>query len=247
MNLVWPGDRDGNDTERVAFALNRTFADDATHVFDIHSYNKHQAGDVMVRDVPALRDQAARLGHRFVMLRPFPPGKLVSHFYDTGRAGVLYNASGQYLVSEAEVRRALRVLENYAKVIGVLAGPLARGDDPVLFSDTTERIDVVAPTSGLFMDAGLKLCEEVAEGALFGHLLSDRDLQCREIRSPVRGYLRVYGVARPHCDVALPGHHPYVTKGERLAQIVRPIGAEEGPAGERFRSPLSSGLEQIPG
>ena len=34
------------------------------------------------------------------------------------------------------------------------------------------------------------------------------------------GYLKGLGATRDNCDVAMPGHHPYVVKGERVAAIV---------------------------
>ena len=63
------------------------------------------------------------------------------------------------------------------------------------------------------------------EDKLIETILSDVSLRTREIVSPATGYLEAYGASRPRCDVAMPGHHPYVSKGERLATIVRPKSA----------------------
>jgi predicted deacylase len=226
MNRTWPGKKTGNDTARVSYAAYQAFGDEATHVFDFHCWEKHAAPAVLIRDTPGLRDLAAKLGHRFVHVSAPNNITIGGYFCSTGRVGVTYEFSGQYIVVEDQVKRGLRLLTNFAKAIGILGGALQKGDDPVLFSDRMKTVDVTAPMSGLFVECGLSTCEPVEKGALLGRILSDVDLDCQEIRSPADGYLRAYGASRANCDVALPGHHPYVTEGERLATIAWP--AERG-------------------
>ena len=62
----------------------------------------------------------------------------------------------------------------------------------------------------------------VGKGDRLGHILSDVSLKTQEVYSPRAGYLKAYGASRPNCDVSITGHHPYVTKGERLATLVSP-------------------------
>jgi hypothetical protein len=104
-----------------------------------------------------------------------------------------------------------------------MKGRLERGDTPVVFGDAHEAFPVHVPRSGLFVKADLHLCRRIEKGTVLGHILSDRDLSCSEVRSPGGGYLRQFGVARPNCDVALPGRHPYVEKGEKIASIWEPL------------------------
>jgi len=222
MNRTWPGRRKGNDTARVSYAVYRAFGGEATHVLDLHCWEKHAAPAALIRDIPGLRELAAKLGHRFVDVRPPSNHTLGGLFCASGRVGVTYEFSGQYVVHEPQVRRGLRLVTNMAKAIGLLRGPLAKGDCPVLFSDAVATTTVAAPCSGLFVEAGFATCQPVRKGALLGHILSDADLQCHPIKAPLSGYLRVYGASRAHCDVAMPGHHPYVTEGERLAVIATP-------------------------
>ena len=219
MNRWWPGKRAGNDTARIPLAIYRTFGDQATHALDLHCWEKHAAPAVLIRDVPGIRELAGQLGQRFVDVRPPTDHTLGGYFCATGRVGVTFEFSGQYVVDEKQVQGGLRLITNMARVIGLLPGRPARGDAPVLFSDECGTAVVEAPRSGLFVGAGLELCQPVEKGTLLGCILADTDLQCREIRSPVSGYVRAYGASRAHCDVAISGHHPYVTKGERLAII----------------------------
>lgn len=220
MNRWWPGKRSGNDSARIPYAVYQAFGAEATHVLDLHCWEKHAAPAVLVRDVPGVRGLAGKLGHRFVDVRPPADFTLGGHFCATGRIGITYEFSGQYTINEAQVRRGLRLVTNMAKAIGLLPGRLARGDAPVLFSDQCDRVDVQAQCTGLFVEAGLDLCAPVRKGELLGRILSDVNLKCHEVRSPRAGYLRAYGASRANCDVAMPGHHPYVTEGERLAAIM---------------------------
>jgi predicted deacylase len=220
MNRWWPGKRSGNDTARIPFAVYQAFGDQATHALDLHCWQKYAAPAVLVRDAPGVRELAGKLGHRFVDVRPPSDHTLGGYFSATGRIGVTYEFSGQYAVDEKQVRRGLRLITNMARTIGLLPGRPLRGDDPVLFSDQCATREVKAPCSGLFVAApGLELCQPVEKGVLLGHILSDANLNRREIRSPAAGFLRAHGASRANCDVAMPGHHPYVTRGERLAVI----------------------------
>jgi len=220
MNRWWPGKRSGNDTARIPYAIYQAFGDEATHALDFHCWEKHGAPAVLVRDVPGVRSLAAKLGHRFVDIRPPNDHTLGGYFCATGRVGVTYEFSGQYVVVEEQVKRGLRLVTNMAKAIGIVSGAPAKGDQPILYSDQCDRTDVLAPSSGLFVECGRKTCEPVKKGDRLGHILSDTNLKTTEIHAPVSGYLRAYGASRKNCDVAMPGHHPYVTKGERLATVM---------------------------
>ena len=220
MNLRWPGRRTGNTAARLAHALDQAFGHEATHALDLHCWNKHWAPAVLVPDTPELRDLAGKLGDRFVAVRGMGTVSLGGHFCTTGRIGVSYEFSGQYMMDPVQIRRGMRLVTNMAKAIGLMRGALEKGDVPVLFSDACDKVEVGAPCSGLFVKEPLDLCAPVRPGARLGHVVSDKDLRCHEVRVPRSGYLHSLGAARDNCDVAMPGHHPYVTKGERVAAIM---------------------------
>lgn len=219
MNRWWPGRPRGNDTARIPHAVYGAFGTEATHVLDLHCWEKHHAPAVLIREAPGLRALAGKLGERFVDIRPPSDRTLGGHFCATGRVGVTFEFSGQYTVEPDQVERGVRLVTNYAKAIGLLPGALQKGYSPVLYSDKCGTVEVTAPCTGLFAGVGLRPCDPIRKGALLGYLLSDVNLKCREIRAPRTGYLRSYGASRANCDVAMPGHHPYVTKDERVARI----------------------------
>jgi len=222
MNRTWPGKKSGNDTARISYAVYQAFGDEATHVLDFHCWNGRSAPGLLIRTAGALRDLALKIGHRFVIVCPPSDYTLAGHFCATGRIGMTYEFAGQYLLDEAQMARGLRVVMNLAKLIGLLPGPLQKGDRPVLFSDAVKQREVKAPCAGLFVAADKSLCDPVRKGELLGHVLSDTTLEKREIKAPVAGYLKRLGAARPNCDVALPPQHPYLNRAEVLATIVWP-------------------------
>ncbi len=222
MNRTWPGKKDGNDTARVSHAIYRAFGDRATHSLDLHCWEPHNAPGLLIHDAPASRAIARRMGCRFVYVGSANRNTLSDYFCLTGRLGMTYEYTGQYTVEEDQVREGLRVITNFAKLIKLLDGPPEPGQSPVLFSDKTETMSVRAPRSGLYVVRPIPLCSRVRKGAVLGRLLSDRDLSCVEIRSPVAAYLRGQGVRRPNCDVSLAQQHPYVEKGDCLARLAWP-------------------------
>ena len=220
MNRTWPGSG-RNETARLSRAIYDAFGEEATHCLDLHCWERRVAPAVLLRDVPGARELARKLGHRFVHVsRPDAKSHTIAaHFCRTGRLGVTYEFSGQYVVREAEVLRGLRVVKNMARAIGLLRGRLEKGEPPVLFSDECATREVASPATGLFVESGLAPLEKVRRGQKLGHILSEGDLGCREVVAPVSGYLGHYGAMRPDADVALPDQHPYVERGERLAVI----------------------------
>jgi predicted deacylase len=222
MNRTWPGRNGGNDTARLSYAVYRAFGDAATHVLDLHTWEGSFAPGVLIADGAELRAMAARLGTRFVHASFRKARTLSGHFCATGRVGITYEFAGQYEVDEQQVTHGLKIMTNFAKLIGLMKGPLQKGDTPVVFNDRKKAFTVRAPCSGLFVQAGLSLRQPVRRRMLLGRILSDKDLKCREVRAPANGYLRQLGVCRPNCDVALPGRHPYVEEGETIVSIWRP-------------------------
>ena len=162
------------------------------------------------------------MGHRFVQIWPPSDKTLGGYLCATGRVGLTYEFAGQYLVNKAEIQMGMRIIINMARAIGLLRGELIEGEDPILFSDAMESVEVKAPCSGLFVTEDHKLCEPIEEGAVLGHILSDTDLNCVPIVAPKTGYLNAFGASRANCDVSLAAQHPYAEEGEMLARISWP-------------------------
>ncbi len=223
MDLTWPGRANGNDSARLSHAIYQAFGRQATHCLDLHCWSKYMAPCLVVPDTPGSRELAERVGHRFVFVhRGLLPANISGHFNTTGRVGMVYEFSGQYGVDDWEVQCGLRVIINFSKAIGLLAGRPLKATGPVLFSDRVRSTVVRAPRSGLFVPERLRAGDRVNKGMVLGHILNDRDLYCVSIRSPAAGYLRTYGAGRPNSDVAISGYHAYVEQDEMIATIWQP-------------------------
>jgi len=219
MNRCWPGRADGSAMERITRAVYDAFGETATHVLDLHCWQKHAAPGILLHDGPGMRELAAQIGQRFVHIRPHSAHTLAGHFGETGRMGLTYEMAGQYALDECQVDRGVRVAVNCARVIGLLPGEPEAIDDAVLFSDEVRVRAVKAPAAGLFVKSGLDLCQAVSQGTPLGEIICDRDLALQGVSAPGSGHLQSHGITRANCDVLITGHHPYVAKGEQVAVI----------------------------
>jgi len=223
MNRSWPGRADGNVPERLAHAIVTRFGTDATHVLDLHCWEKNAAPAVLLHEFPGLRELASQLGCRFVQMRPVSGNTLAGSFCLAGRVGITYECAGQYAIDTEQVRLALRTITNMARAIGMIESAIEPGDGPVLFTDRARQVVVRADRAGLFRAVDEpKPGDEVRKGETLGHLLGEKDLERVPVVFPVDGYLEKRGPGRPDCDVSMTGHHPYVSKGDRLASIIVP-------------------------
>ncbi len=226
MNRHWPGDPDGNDIARVTYALDQALARHATHVIDLHCWNKFWATATLATDDGGeSRRMGEVAGTRFTCWREVQPVELPAQIRHAvvarGGAGMAMEFAGQYCVYEREVRTGLRAVTNVAKMLGMLDGePDIPADTGIEVTDE-DAVLVEACCSGLFVQApNLRLEDRVEAGQGLGHIIRDDDLYTVEITAPVSGWLWRYGSHRPDPDVKLPDQHPYSDVGDPLASIV---------------------------
>ncbi|MCD6360714.1 MAG: succinylglutamate desuccinylase/aspartoacylase family protein [Armatimonadetes bacterium] len=236
MNRTWPGDPDGNDTERVAHSLHEAVARHCTRCLDLHSWSRFTATATLTRRDGGLCEQMAEAtAIRFVQWRTPPaasgggstPCTIGALFNDSGRGAVTIELAPQWVIREKEVAQGLRAATNLAKLFGMMEGEMELLDEQVGFerydeADRARLHEVTAPCRGMFVEAGLETSDRVEKGQYLGHLIRDDNLRTVEITSPATGYLWEYGSHRAGCDVALPPQHPYTSAGDTLATVVEP-------------------------
>ena len=233
MNRTWPGNPEGNDTERVSYAIHEAVVRHCTRCLDLHSWSGFFASATLApNDGGLVSEMAETTAIRFISWsKPDEPG--VEHtpstitrlFNNTGRGAVCIEQAGQYEISTKKVELGLRAATNLAKLFGMMDGEPELLDGPVIgmTDDMGDRkFDLNAPCSGLFVGSGLQTAASVEEGQKLGHIIRDDNLETMEIFAPVSGYLLRYGCYRPHSDVALPARHPYASEGDPLATVVVP-------------------------
>ena len=231
MNRTWPGRADGNDTERLSYALHEAVVRHCTRALDLHSWSRFTATATLAREEGLSREMARVAGIRFIQWREAPQGQtegvtLGALFNNTDRGAITIELAPQWVIRENKVALGLRAATNLAKLFGMIEGEIEQIDgDYVEFArhsedDQRRQHEVVAPCSGLFVEAGLETSDHVTEGRRLGHIIRDDTLETVEILSPADGWLWGYGCNRPNCDVALPAQHPYADEGDALATVI---------------------------
>lgn len=230
IQQLWPGDPQGNDTERAAYALDQATIRHWTHAMDMHCWNHFWgAATLGVSDHEPSRALAEVTTPRFAMWRPASPpsgpkmmfGQLLR---ERGAATVCMELSGQFQIVERQVQIGLSSMVNIARTLGMLPGEPQVPENSLIPITEQSSHAVVAPCAGLFVAAALAPDDWVEEGQPLGHLISDRDLDKVVITAPVSGWLWKFGCHRPICDASLPDQHPYAEEGDMLALIVTPEG-----------------------
>lgn len=230
MNCLWPGDPEGNDTQRLVHALHVGLAEQATHCLDMHCWARFLAAAVLPHPTMPESCRFAEVSG-FPLAFPWPLPNMQAepaptrfnvgmYFGVTGRGTLTFELAGQYLINERQVHLGLRCAQNMLRVLGMLPGEPEGLDEGPTWADRSQVVKVTAPRSGLFVEADQEPGGWVQEGDLLGHLLSAEDLATVPVTAPVTGRLTTYGCHRPNCDVALPDQHPYADEGDELAAIM---------------------------
>ena len=234
MQRTWPGDPEGNNTERLASALHQAVLRHCSHAVDIHCWNQFWAAETLaVADHEPSRAMGEATTTRFISYssRPVPEsGKMMLSqlMRKRGAAVAVIELSGQFQMQERQVRIGLSSMVNIAKLLGMVEGEPERIDGPRAERTKENSREVHAPCPGVFMpalrkDKSATLAPEdfVEEGQTLGHILRESDLATVPILAPASGYLWQFGMCHGGvCDASLPALHPYAEAGEKLAQIM---------------------------
>ena len=231
VNCTWPGDAKGNNAQRLSHALFQALVGRATHSIDLHCWNCFWATTALARDghelairlagVTALRFAKRTEWHPGAKERPVLPCTLSAYFNDTGRAALCIEFAGQYGVWHREVTRGVRALANCFRVLDMLAGEAEGQEEGPIWLNDAQQTEVPATCPGLFVRGRWRTSDWVDEGAPLGHVLSDSDLGCVELRAPVSGYLYQYGCVHDNTsEHSMMWTHPHVKDGEVVAKII---------------------------
>ncbi len=234
MQRHWPGDPLGNDTARLAYALDQKVLRHCSHAVDMHCWEHIIAAEALSEDV---HEPSRAMGDvtttRFISYRnttiPEQGKMMVSQMMlKRGAAVHVMELSGQFQIQERQVQIGLSSMVNIAKLLGMINGELEhiKGKRAVRTSETSHEVH--APCTGIFMPALQKdkfsmliPDDYVEEGQQIGHIIRENDLETVPLISPVSGYIRQLGACHCGlCDASLPAQHPYSEEGETIAVIV---------------------------
>jgi len=230
MNLVWPGNPEGNDTERTASALTRSVLRYCSHLVDIHCWSHFTAAETLsVNDHEASRPLGEVTTTRFISYRSTPKLQMASQVIrQQGGGAIEIELSGQFQMRERQIITGLDSMINIAILLGMIKGEpkLLKGKRAVREAGNSHILK--APCSGLFVPAAGKDRKSnlipddyVEEGQTLGYMIRDNDLEEVIVTSPVTGYLWQIGACHSSmCDQSLPAQHPYTEEGETISCIV---------------------------
>jgi len=234
MQRHWPGNPEGNDTARLAYALDQKVLRHCSHLVDMHCWEHHVAAETLSENKHKgsyAMGQAATA--RFISYRdtviPETDTMMISQMIlKRGGSVLVMELSGQFQMQERQVQIGLSSMVNIAKDLGMIKGnPVQIFERRVVRNNETSH-EIKIPCTGIFMpalnkDKCSKLMPDdfVEEGLLLGHIIRESNLETVQIFSPVSGYLWRYGLCHwSLCDASLPAQHPYAEEGEIIAVVV---------------------------
>jgi len=227
MGNTWPGDTQGTHPQRLSHALWQHAVRHATHVLDLHTWNRWQAAATTVDGWHEPSLELAKAFGLWVQARWQPAAsqetasRSLTHVaIEHGKAACSPNFTGQWDIYEPEVERGMAGMYRVLRYLDMLpASLLESASEPPLVFSRDQLTSVVASTSGIFLPR-VKPEEQVQEGELLGVLVRQADFQEQEVRSPVSGRVYLIGAVGPRCDVALPDMMPIAEQGSILARLL---------------------------
>ena len=234
MQQTWPGNPAGNDTERIAYALDQAVVRHCSHAVDMHCWNQFWAAETLATvDHAPSRPLGEATTTRFISYRPVrqPAGKVMSLtqlMHHRGAGAIAMELSGQFQMQHRQVQMGLSSMLNIAKLLGMINGEPEPIEGPQVERTRENSHEVLAPCAGIFMTALRKGTtatlvpdDFVEKGQPLGHILKESDLATVPVLAPVAGYLWQLNACHGQlCDASLPAQHPYAAEGDRLALIV---------------------------
>ena len=232
LNCSWPGNINGSDTQRLAYALfNSKVIKDATHCVDLHCWQSMRDSTAIPRfDNPESMRMAKASRLPFIMYNPEQKTKikpqfpcLLSDYYnDSGRAGLCIEFSGQFLLNNQILDYGTTAVLNIAKKLNMIDGELEGNPELPCIINNHHKIEIKAPLSGLFVKSDCCFGKKIIKGEKLGHVFNEKNLESYDIISPVNGVLFRYEHqydSSLHSDT-LSAYHAYTKKGEVIAEII---------------------------
>jgi predicted deacylase len=235
----WPGQADGTHAQRLAHALWHNAVQHATHVLDMHTWNRWQAAATTVRPQHGPSLDLARAFGQWVQCRseaseataaPFPPfGSITGVAIRHGKAACAPNFTGQWDIYEPEVRRGVAGLRNVLHYLEMLPGepwpmapdhgaaPRGRPAPPVFNPD--DLVDVMAPRAGIFLPR-VRPEARVQRGESLGQLVPFDDFAPVDVESPHDALVYLVGAISAGADVSPASMMPIAKEGGRVARLL---------------------------
>lgn len=223
IDHFWPGDPEGSHVQRLAHGLWHEAVRHATHVLDMHTWNRWQAAATTVRAWHAPSLELARAFGLWVQRRPEQlggkdeTGSITATAIRHGKAACAPNFTGQWDIYEGEVRRGVAGLRNVLRHLGMIEGKPSGVAPPVY--GTEELVDVWVSRPGIFLPR-VKPESRVRRGERLGVLVGLEDFREELVVAPLDGLVQRIGAVSAGADVALPPMMPVAVAGGLVARLL---------------------------
>lgn len=234
LDHCWPGRPDGTHVERLAHALWEQAIRQATHVLDLHAWNRWQAAATTVRAWHAPSLELAKAFGLWVQARwqPSPAdnepfGSVTGMAIRHGKAACAPNFTGQWDIFEPQVRRGVAGLRRVLRFLSLLPpagrersadGVVGRAATPPVFS-VEQLVDVTVAEAGIFLPR-VRPEARVRRGTVLGVLVRLDTFEMQPVQSPIDALVYLIGAIGSGADVALPPMMPVARAGGRVARLL---------------------------
>ena len=209
-NRIWPGDRNGTATERIAAAIAPYIAK-SDYLVDLHGWSDWTVSTALVgrADDSAAVAMARAFGLEFVYcnLDGHHAGNLKTFAEGCGITCIGVELTPQWRIRSESVESGLRGLVNVLRHLRMLSGRPQRPKRQWLYTAATPRRSIRAGTDGLYVQK-VRPGTPVRKNRLLGCLYRTDTLRlAQEVRAPISGVVINIGPCRNavECNVVLQG------------------------------------------
>jgi len=221
MNRLWPGRQDGNETERIVYALYNNLVSKADYVIDLHCWEMWRCGAALGLDWDKVSVDMCKYSLlKFISLRSKATfkGKLkgmISYVAtEAGAHAITIEHSGQRWVFTNEAEKVCNGLMNIMRYIGLLEGEIIEPQIQFLLG-RDPHVDIYAPQGDWILILSKSHGDKVSKGDLIAKVMSMETLEEKIIQSPIKGIVYEIGATRPHVDTRPSEEVLVISKGER--------------------------------
>jgi predicted deacylase len=204
-NRSWPGDPNGENVQRIVYALYDNLVRHADAVLDYHGINDRYASAIWMGDkeYDMCIEMAKAFGVPCIELiqglgdaprTPITPGIHLAGLCarEMGISGITVEMRGEMVTRSDSTQELMLGAYNVMKWLKMLPGEPQKPP----FRIGGQRTEIVAPMEGLYYPE-VEPGALVGEGTLLGKLVSFSTLKVEEIQAPLRGFVYMNGAYEP--------------------------------------------------
>ncbi len=227
MNRVWPGNKDGNETERLAYALYENLIAKADYVIDLHCWEMWRCSCALGHEWDSESVEMCRyslLNFIRLMPRKYFTGRKANmlSFVVTVKGGhaIVIEHSGQRWIFVDEAKRVCEGIINIMRYLGIVPEkPVSPKRQFVVGKDP--HVNIIAPDGDWILTVYKRPGDSVVKNEVIASLLDIETFKEHKVHSPINGIIYEIGATRPNVDTRPSDEVMVILKGEkyRIATI----------------------------